>query len=780
MDSEPWTEKMWGGRKFWGVGSEFDPWWTLNEKQKKLQQDLMEICRTKIRPHAIYCDKTYSYPRESLNAMSELGLLGLLVPKELGGLGESHRCAAMVVETLARYGCPSTAMVYTMHICATAGLLLRHHNSETIKDILRRLDKDKLVGTLSYSDPATGGHFWFPLSSKCHQLDENHVKLLKYASWTTSSGFADFYAIQTVSPGKKPGDFSDLTCFLFLKDEVRANAADWQSLGMHGNQSGPLICEGVLDVSRRIGPVGDGSRSNDETVDPFFLLASSCCWNGIALACIDLVKKHVTRKAHGDLGIRVCDYPTIQDYFGESVCDTNSVRLMAMSIAEALDMATENNSWDKHVDLDYLPRAKFLQWLWQLKFAAAKNVNTVTDTMLHAAGGSGYKTDFGLERLLRDGKAGWVMGPSNEVLRQWVGKTVLLGMDATDYWAQQVNHRAVHHEVQKMTTDQKEALVAQLLDDVQNSRRSAREAAEKNTEEEEDFENPFSTAPPQYVDKPLTLQGRECTPGLRPDTFTPMALRQRTTLGDKMEMFTFVYPEPDKHSGCLAGQYVKIRIHPEGHPVQERYFSPVSRPDQPDELEIIIRFETTGILSQHFKQLKPGDTVEVQGPCGGFEYRANTVDHLALLASGAGVTPALQLIRTVMADPEDSTQVTLLCFAETVDDILLKDELDRYQATDKRLQILYSLGETPENWDGEEGFIDSDMIQRMVAKPNGRRCKIVLCGGPTMVISTLSSLRQLKYPARDIFVYGQFGVEQVRMVYGRYVELSGHKSGCAV
>ena len=49
-----------------------------------------------------------------------------------------------------------------------------------------------------------------------------------------------------------------------------------------------------------------------------------------------------------------------------------------------------------------------------------------------------------------------------------------------------------------------------------------------------------------------------------------------------------------------------------------------------------------------------------------------------------------------------------------------------------------------------------------------------------MVISTLSSLRQLKYPARDIFVYGQFGAEQVRMVYGRGVELSGHTSLCEV
>ena len=44
--------------------------------------------------------------------MASLGLLGLIVPKELGGLGQNHVCAAMVVETIARYGCPSTAMIY--------------------------------------------------------------------------------------------------------------------------------------------------------------------------------------------------------------------------------------------------------------------------------------------------------------------------------------------------------------------------------------------------------------------------------------------------------------------------------------------------------------------------------------------------------------------------------------------------------------------------------------------------------------------------------------------
>jgi len=769
--------KMWGSRPFWGVGAEFDPQWMLTDDQKKIQTDLIELCRKKIRPHAIHCDKTYEYPRASLDGLAELKLLSLIVPRELGGRGESHLCAVMVVETLARYGCPSTAMVYVMHLNAVATLLHRYHNSPFIQDLLKRLDKDKLVGTESYSDPATGGHFWFPLSSKCRPLDEDHVRLLKYASWTTSAGFADWYAIQTVSPGAAGGDFSNLTCWLLMKDEVRANANEWFSLGLHGNQSGPLICEGVFNNNRRIGPVGDGAKSNDECVDPYFLLLTSACWNGISMACIDLVKKHVTRKTHGDVGQRVCDYPTIQDYFGECISDTTMVRLSNRALATGMDQASNNNDWTKHSDLDYAPRTAFLSWLWQMKFSAAKNVANVTDKMLHAAGGSGYKCDFGLERLIRDGKAGWVMGPSNEVLRQFVGKMVLLGMEALDYWEQNINQRVVHHELKKMTAEQKEALAHKLLQDVADGR-GAKEKT--GSYQDEDFENPFNTQPPEYVKQTLTLGGRECTPGLSPDAFTQLTLQKRTQIGENMEQFDFVFPQPDNHTGCLPGQYVKVQIRPEGHPVQQRYFSPVSLSACPGRLQLILKFETAGILSQHFQALQPGATVEMQGPCGGFEYRPNTIDHLTLIASGAGVTPGLQLIRTVMADPADNTQVTLIYYSETISDVLLKDELDRYEATDKRLRVLYTLGETPEDWDGEEGFIDTDMIQRMVPKQNGLRCKMVLCGGPTMVISTLSSLRELKYPAKDVFVYGQFGAEQVRMVYGRNVQLSGHSSTSAV
>jgi alkylation response protein AidB-like acyl-CoA dehydrogenase len=179
------------------------------------------------------------------------------------------------------------------------------------------------------------------------------------------------------------------------------------------------------------------------------------------MGAIDIAKRHTTRKRHVDVGLRVADYPTIQDYVGEAVIDTNAARVFVLSVAQAMDEATENNT--KILAPGEFARADYLHWAWQIKFVAAKNVARVVDKMLHACGGSGYKRDMELERYLRDAKAGWVMGPTNEVLRQFVGKAVLLGFDSLDYWNQSYNRRAVENEVKKLDAAGKRELAEQLL-----------------------------------------------------------------------------------------------------------------------------------------------------------------------------------------------------------------------------------------------------------------------------------------------------------------------------
>jgi len=460
------TVKMWGQEPFWGLGSEFDPQWLLTPEQKELQSKVIDLARTTLRDNAIEGDKKLLFPRKNLEALASLGLLGLLVPKELGGLGQTHVCAAMVVEAIARYGCPSTAMCYTMHLGATAAALLRHHGNPAIGQILRRLDRDVFIGTLSYSDPETGSHFWYPISSSAERTKDGwHVR--KKASWTTSGGFADWYIIQTTSPDFG-GNYADLSCWLIMADEVKAEPSKWDGLGMRGNQSGTLEVDCVIPDDRMVGPKGDGAASNDEAVDPFFLLCSSACWNGIALGMMDITKRHTTSKRHADVGMRVADYPTIQDYVGEALSDTNASRALVFMMAKALDDATNNNDWSIHQDVGVLPRAKLLHWMWQVKFTAAKNVAQVSDKMLHACGGTGYKPGLGIERYLRDGKAGWVMGPTNEVLRQFVGKAVLLGFESLDYWNQTVNERVLNNELKKLDAAGKQALGEKLLREAAN------------------------------------------------------------------------------------------------------------------------------------------------------------------------------------------------------------------------------------------------------------------------------------------------------------------------
>lgn len=455
--------KTWQSEPYWGLGFDFDPQWLLTPAQLELQEKLIDLCATTLRPNAIDSDRGLIYPRKNFEALAQLGLLGLLVPKEWGGLGENHTCAAMVVETIARYGCPSTAMCYVMHLGATAAALFRASENPELQTVLKRLDQDVFIGTLSYSDPETGSHFWYPVSSRA-EATEDGWKVFKKASWTTSAGFADWYIVQTSSPGFD-GNYSDLSCFLIYQDEVQAEPQKWDALGLRGNQSGTLLVDGVtIPLERMVGPKGDGAFSNDEIVDPFFLLCSSACWNGISLGAIDIAKRHTTRKKHVDVGMRVADYPTIQDYVGEAIMDTNAARAFSFSMAKLMDDLTQNCDWSIHAQTpDALPRAAHLHWYWQIKFIAAKNVAHVCDKMLHACGGSGFKKDMEVERYLRDGKAGWVMGPTNEVLRQFVGKMALLGFESLDYWNQAVNERVLHNEIKKLDAEAKRELAAKLL-----------------------------------------------------------------------------------------------------------------------------------------------------------------------------------------------------------------------------------------------------------------------------------------------------------------------------
>src|SRR6185312_1904536 len=443
MDFEP---KMWGDVEFDGLGYEFDPYWFLTDEDRALEKQIIDACQRVIRPLAIEADRTGEYPRASVDELGRLRLLAMIAPEDYGCRASSHTQVLMATEAIARYGCPSTAIIFMMHLVAVAGLVFRAHGNPQIESLLRRMDPEALIGTASYTDPETGGHFWYPKTSGAERVADGwHVR--KTAAFTTSSGFADWYLTQTTSP-EFAGDYADLSVFMLYPDEVQGNPGTWDAMGMHANQSAPVEIDAVIPEDRIVGWPGDGARSNDEAIDPLAFLQYAGAYNGVAMACLDVARRHALRRAHAQYGRRIADYATSQDAYGRALCEAQASRLFAYGLAKALDDATDGGDWTLYrSNPDAAPRAAFTSWGLEAKVLAAGLASRVSDAMLQLCGGRGYTRAAEIERLVRDAKAGWVMAPSNEVSQQIVGRWALFGADSVDWWNQKVDERALHNEL---------------------------------------------------------------------------------------------------------------------------------------------------------------------------------------------------------------------------------------------------------------------------------------------------------------------------------------------
>lgn len=129
-----------------------------------------------------------------------------------------------------------------------------------------------------------------------------------------------------------------------------------------------------------------------------------------------------------------------------------------------------------------------------------------------------------------------------------------------------------------------------------------------------------------------------------------------------------------------------------------------------------------------------------------------------------------------MANPKDHTSVSLLLYAAKPADIPYRQELHKHAMHDKRLKISFTVCEADcDDWEGGEGYIDAKLLSSTLPPQEESSHRVLVCGGPRLVLGVLQGLRVLGYASEKIFVYGQFGVQQIRAVYGRYAKLAQHR-----
>ncbi|KAI7899114.1 uncharacterized protein BX663DRAFT_518837 [Cokeromyces recurvatus] len=163
-------------------------------------------------------------------------------------------------------------------------------------------------------------------------------------------------------------------------------------------------------------------------------------------------------------------------------------------------------------------------------------------------------------------------------------------------------------------------------------------------------------------------------------------------------------------------------------------------------IDLIVKRYQNGSISRMLTDLQPNDKAYVRGPMvEEYEYKENSFDEVGMIAGGTGITPMYQLIRHILENPNDKdTQIWLIYGNKTLNDILLKSELDQLQKRySDRFKVKYVLENPPSDNDNyEEGYITKEMIEEMMLnKPR----KKIFVSGPDKMLASISGERAKDY-----------------------------------
>src|SRR6202045_1970601 len=143
-----------------------------------------EIASRVLAPSAGQNDKAGRFSTEAVVSLGESGLLGLMLPVDVGGLGLGPRTFAVVVATLAEADA-SVAMVYLMHVLGAATIAAARPGA-AVAPILQEIATGRHLTTLAFSEAGSRSHFWTPISRA--RQNSSGVRITAKKSWVTSAG----------------------------------------------------------------------------------------------------------------------------------------------------------------------------------------------------------------------------------------------------------------------------------------------------------------------------------------------------------------------------------------------------------------------------------------------------------------------------------------------------------------------------------------------------------------------------------------------------------------
>ena len=367
-----------------------------------------EIASRVLAPSAAQNDKAGRFSTEAVESLGESGLLGLMLPVDVEGSGLGPRTFSAVAATLAEVDA-SVAMVYLMHILGTATIsAARPSAARAVTPIRQQIGAGRHLSTLAFSEAGSRSHFWAPVSRA--RRNDSGVRISAKKSWVTSAGHAQSYVVSSLAPeGSGP---TESTLYL-LPAETRglSVAGPWDGLGLRANASAPIALDDCQVPSHfQLTEDGAGFQAMLNVVLPLFNLGTAAVALGLCRAAVSGTAAHLKSARFEHLGQSLGEsLPTLRAQLAAMQIDTDGLSARIDDLIEHLEK----------------PRETTMLRVLESKAAAGDVAIGVTSAAMRICGGAAFSRHLGIERLFRDAHAGAVMAPTSDVLREFIGKSLL-------------------------------------------------------------------------------------------------------------------------------------------------------------------------------------------------------------------------------------------------------------------------------------------------------------------------------------------------------------------
>lgn len=386
----------------------------LTDVQEEILKTVRSFVDNEILPVATELEHRDEYPTEIVEGLKELGIFGLMIPEEYGGLGESLLTYALVVEEIAR-GWMSVSGVINTHFIV-AYMLMQHGTPEQKQKYLPRMAAGDVRGAFSMSEPGLGSDV-SAIKTKATELDDGSYEITGQKMWLTNGGSANLVALLVrtdLGDADRAKPHQNMTTFLVEKEPGFGETAQGitvpgkiEKMGYKGVDTTELILEGHrIGADQILG--GDPGRGFYQMMDGVEVGRVNVAARGVGVAnrAFELGVEYAQQRE--TFGKKIAEHQAVLFRIAEMGTKVEAAHAMVVGAARKKDSGERN-------DLE----------AGMAKYLASEYCAEVVEDSFRIHGGYGFSKEYEIERLYREAPMLLIGEGTADIQRMIIGRRLL-------------------------------------------------------------------------------------------------------------------------------------------------------------------------------------------------------------------------------------------------------------------------------------------------------------------------------------------------------------------